>query len=141
MADRTFHSRVGGWYWAVIGVTSGLLLYFFWVHAVVCAVALALVLILEIEMLVHTCYVVTGKGVLRIESGRFSRSGRIEVESIMSARRVRKVAFFVPALSFHMLELTYRGGGKTVKVYVSPQNAEAFVKCLQKHNPSVEVIG
>lgn len=141
MMDRTFHSRVGGWYWAVIGMTSAGLFYFFWVHAVACAVVLALVLILEIEMLVHTCYVVTGDGVLRIGSGRFSRSGRIEVESIVSVRRVRKMAFFVPALSFRMLELTWRNGGKTAKAYVSPKNGEAFVKCLQKHHPAMEIMG
>ena len=136
--NRTFQARVGGWYWVVIALTSAGLFYFFWVHAVLCAVVLALALILEIEMLVHTQYVITSEGVLRIESGRFSRSCRIEVGGIVSVRSVRKVAFFLPALSFHMLELTYVSGGKRTVAYVSPKHPEAFVKCLQKHNPSVK---
>ena len=136
--NRTFQTRVGGWYWALIVLTSAGLFYFFWVHAVLCAVVLALVLILEIEMLIHTQYVITSEGVLRIESGRFSRSSRIEVGSIVSVRSVHRVAFFLPALSFRMLELTYASGGKKMVAYVSPRNPEAFVKCLQRHNPSTQ---
>ena len=54
-----------------MAVTAFLLFDFFWLHYTLLAVLLAICMIFEIEMLVHTRYVVTEDGMLRIESGRF----------------------------------------------------------------------
>ena len=43
-----------------------------------------------------------------------------------------------PALSVHRVEITYRVGDKHEKVFVSPQNAEDFIRWVQKKMKSGE---
>ena len=69
--NRTFQSKVGWWYWIVIGITSVLLFFFFWEHYLLCTILCATVVIFEIEMLIHTQYVITEAGWLKVETGRF----------------------------------------------------------------------
>ena len=69
--NRTFQSKVGWWYWIVIGITSVLLFFFFWEHYLLCTILCATVVIFEIEMLIHTQYVITEDGWLKVETGRF----------------------------------------------------------------------
>ena len=65
---RTFHSKVGWWYWLLMGVTAFLLLDFFWFHHTVLMILTAVAMVFEIEMLIHTCYILT-------EDGRLRRAG------------------------------------------------------------------
>ena len=69
--DRTFHSKVDWWYWLLMAVTAFLLFDFFWFHYTIATLLVAAVMIFEIEMLIHTRYIVTGSGKLLIETGRF----------------------------------------------------------------------
>ena len=59
---RTFHSKVGWWYWLLMGVTAFLLLDFFWFHHTVLMILTAVAMVFEIEMLIHTCYILTEDG-------------------------------------------------------------------------------
>ena len=61
--DRTFQSKVDKWYWMILAISSLFLFYCFWVHLVLLALLGGLVVVFEIEMVVHTRYVVMPKNV------------------------------------------------------------------------------
>ena len=94
--------------------------------------------VLLIEMLIHTQYVLTADDVLLIESGRFVPNVKIAVRDIKSVRKVRSAALFQPALSFSRLELTYETAGKIQTAQVSPKNTDDFIRCLCRKNPSIQ---
>ena len=137
--NRTFQSKVGWWYWIVIAVTSFLLFFFFWEHYSALTIFTALVVIFLIEMLIHTQYVFTADQVLKVETGRFVRSVDLEIDRIVSIRKVRSLTVMAPALSFFRLEITYQGHKRTGKVQISPRNEEEFIRYLLKKNPAVKV--
>lgn len=130
---RTFQSRVDGGYWLLMAVTAALLLSFFWLHAAGWAFLAAAGMILEIEMLVHTCYRMDG-GCLWIASGRFVPGRHITLSSIVRVRRVRAFSL-APALSARRLRIDYRkDDGEMASVQVSPQNEEEFLRWMRKKN-------
>ena len=133
--NRTFHSEVGWWYGLIMVITAFLLFDFFWSHYTVA-------MVFEIEMLIHTCYIITADGRLRIESGRFVPNIEIEVSSIVSMKRVKSFSI-APALSAERIEIVYRKGGKERTVQISPRRAEDFKAWIQKkmnvdNKPNVE---
>lgn len=136
--NRTFQTKVGRWYWCVIALTSALLFYLFWQHFVIAALVAMAAVVLLIEMLIHTQYVLTADDVLLIESGRFVPNVKIAVRDIKSVRKVRSAALFQPALSFSRLELTYETAGKIQTTQVSPKNTDDFIRCLCRKNPSIQ---
>ena len=136
--NRTFQTKVGRWYWCVIALTSALLFYLFWQHFVIAALVAMAAVVLLIEMLIHTQYVLTADDVLLIESGRFVPNVKIAVRDIKSVRKVRSAALFQPALSFSRLELTYETAGKIQTAQVSPNNTDDFIRCLCRKNPSIQ---
>ena len=109
--NRTFHSEVGWWYGLIMVITAFLLFDFFWFHYTVLMILIAVAMVFEIEMLIHTCYIITADGRLRIESGRFVPNIEIEVSSIVSMKRVKSFSI-APALSAERIEIVYRKGGK-----------------------------
>ena len=138
--NRTFQSNVGWWFWIVIGITSFLLFYFFWEHYTALTLFTAVVVVFLIEMLIHTQYIFTAENRLKIETGRFVRKVDLEIERIVSIRKVRSLTVMAPALSFYRLEITYKGHKRTGTVQISPRNEEEFVRYLLKKNPSVQVM-
>ena len=135
--DRTFHSKVDWWYWLLMAVTAFLLFDFFWFHYIIATLLVAAVMIFEIEMLIHTRYIVTGSGKLLIETGRFVADKTILLNTIVGMCKVNSFSI-APALSVHRVEITYRVGDKHEKVFVSPQNAEDFIRWVQKKMKSGE---
>lgn len=136
--NRTFQTKVGRWYWCIIALTSALLFYLFWQHFVIAALVAMAAVVLQIEMLIHTQYVLTADDVLLIESGRFVPNVKIAVKDIKSVRKVRSAALFQPALSFSRLELTYETAGKMQTAQVSPKNTDDFIRCLYRKNPLIQ---
>ena len=55
--NRTFHSEVGWWYGLIMVITAFLLFDFFWFHYTVLMILIAVAMVFEIEMLIHTCYI------------------------------------------------------------------------------------
>lgn len=135
--DRTFQSKIGGWYWLLIALSAIILFFFFWVHQVLVALIVALAVIFEIEMLVHTRYVITDR-VLRIETGRFIRGARIPLDQIVSLCEEQSM-HPAPALSFKRISVVYRAKGKRHTISISPANQPDFVKCLAKRNPAIQL--
>ena len=114
-----------------MAVTAFLLFDFFWLHYTLLAVLLAICMIFEIEMLVHTRYVVTEDGMLRIESGRFVPGRTLDLNSIEMMNRVKSFSI-APALSVKRVEIVYRVAGKDDKLQVSPVDADEFISWIQK---------
>ena len=137
--NRTFKTVVGWWYWVLIVITSVLLFFFFWMHNLGLAIIMAVLTIYEIEMLIHTQYVITSDDKLRIETGRFVKSFSLNISQIESIRRVRSMIFWQPALSFYRLEIKYKGNNKVVKFQISPKNEEAFISKLKKVNGNIDI--
>lgn len=138
--DRTFKTEVGWWYWILITVTSLLLFFFFWMHDTVLALIMAVLVIYEIEMLIHTQYIITDGGLLRIETGRFVKGFTLNIDQIESIKLVRSMKFWAPALSFYRLEIKYNGNNRTIKVHVSPRNKDSFISKLKSINGKLVII-
>ena len=135
---RTFLSKVGGWYWVIIVLVSCLLFWSFWIHLLLATLLFAIVLIILIEALIHTQYIIMDDGRLCIEGGRFFKKD-FSVD-VMQIVRVERSASWEssPALSLHRLKIIYRNGkGKTAYVLVSPKNEDMFVRALLKRNNSI----
>lgn len=103
-------------------VTDGcyrfLLFDFFWFHYTIATLLVAAVMIFEIEMLIHTRYIVTGSGKLLIETGRFVADKTILLNTIVGMCEVNSFSI-APALSVHRVEITYRVGDKHEKFCLS----------------------
>ena len=130
--NRTFHSRVGAGYWLLMAATAFLLFDFFWFHE------LLLSLLLAIEMLIHTQYVVTAEGNLQIETGRFVRKATIPLEKIMLIQHVKSWGI-APALSPVRLKISYQTEKGKSSVLVSPKGEDDFIRCLMKRNQAIRV--
>ena len=129
--NRTFHSKVDWWYWLLIIVTAFLLFDFFWFHYTLLTLLLSVIMIFEIEMLIHTCYIVTGDGKLKIETGRFIPNSTIELNSIVAIHETKGYSV-APALSASRVEIVYRLGEKNHTVQISPKNSSEFIRWIQK---------
>lgn len=135
---RTFHTKVGWWYWGIIAIVSCFLFVCFWFHELLLALFFAVVVIFLIEGLIHTQYVVTADGKLVIEVGRFMKGASIDVAQIVSIEK-SKFPESAPALSLDRLKITYRKRSFKDYILISPQNQEAFVQALLKQNASIKV--
>lgn len=111
---------------------------FFWEHYLLCTILCATIVIFEIEMLIHTQYVITGDGWLKVETGRFVPNATVEITEILRVRKVRSMAFWEPALSFERLEVVFKKHGKVHTICLSPKNPEDFVRCLLKQNETIQ---
>ena len=123
--DRIFHPRI----------------YFFWEHHTLLMLILAVCVVFEIEMLIHTRYIISADNQLRIETGRFVRNSTIELERIVRIRKVRSLVFWAPALSFDRLEIICekKSGNGTASVLIAPQNPDDFIHWLLKRNSQIQV--
>ena len=136
---RTFHTKVGWWYWMIIVILSSFLFVTFWFHELLLALLFAIAVIYSIEGMIHTQYIITDDSMLRIESGRFSKKpAPIPLSQITDITKSKSWEA-APAFSLDRLKISYRKGGTKTHILLSPQNAEAFVRCLKKQNDSINV--
>lgn len=129
--NRTFHSKVDWWYWLLMAVTAFLLFDFFWFHYTLLTILFAVMMIFEIEMLIHTCYIVTSDGKLKIETGRFIPNTTIELTAIVAMHEV-KGYIAAPALSVSRVEIVYCVGKNKHTVQISPKDSKEFIRWIRK---------
>lgn len=133
---RTFHSKVGWWYWAVLLLCSCFLFWGFWVHETLLTLVFAFLVIFEIEMLIHTEYILIGKETFAVRTGRFLKSVSIPLEQIVSIEKSHSFES-APALSLSRLKITYKTETSKTYILISPKNPDDFVKVLLKANPLI----
>ena len=129
--NRTFHSKTDWRYWLLMGISAFLLFDFFWFHYTLLTIVMAVCVIFEIEMLIHTCYIVAADGTLRVESGRFVPNRTIDLRSIVSMERVKSYSV-APALSVERVEIRYREEKEIRRIQVSPVQTEEFMAWIRK---------
>jgi hypothetical protein len=118
---RTFHHRFTLGAKCGIILCSALAFYLFWFKAVVLALIVSIVVVLMVERVLHSEYVV-GEGLLTICRGRFARKQTVALDTIASCKRMRTNF----GLSSYLLIETLAG-----RIYmVQPENEEAFLKAL-----------
>lgn len=135
---RTFHTKVGWWYWGIIALFSCILFVCFWFHELLLTLLVAIIVIFLIEALIHTQYVITSEGKLVIESGRFFKQTSFDISLIVSIEKSKSLES-APAYSLDRLKIIYQGKAYKKYILISPQNQEAFIQALLKQNVSIKV--
>ena len=138
--NRIFYSKVGWWYYALIAVMGGWMVYLFWVKEIMVAFIFMVITSFMIRMLTNMRYVITSDDMLVIEYGLlFLKPIQIPLLDIVRIER-RFNPISSPALSLDRIEVYFRTGKLVTSVCISPQNQEDMVKALQKRNGQISYI-
>lgn len=138
--ERIFYSKVEKSYYVMIGAMAVIMIYFLWIKIVAVALLFMLVTWWMIQALTHMRYVVTVDDVLRIEVGKPFPPRIIPLPSILSVRYC-KARWGNPSLSNGLsLCICYEAGQKTETVIISPNNADEFIRVLQKRNSDIQLV-
>mgnify|MGYP001653256274 CR=1 FL=1 len=104
------------------------MLYFFWIKAIIPAALIALIELCLIEMIIHTQYVVTTEGKLKLSFGRFYPSSIISVGDILSIQS----AYHFTASSADKIRIAYRGKQTNETVCISPVKKKEMKEKLER---------
>lgn len=121
--NRSFHYRASWLNYTCIIVVAVAAMYSLWHRSVVNAIVgflLMGVVVLMIERIIHTVYVLTADGRLIICRGRFSREMSVPVNEIIRMSVIRP-----KLLGVRYILIEYGAGHETT---VQPVNEEAFMR-------------
>lgn len=121
--NRSFHYRASWLNYTCIIVVAVAAMYSLWRRSVVNAIVgfmLMGVVVLMIERIIHTVYVLTADGRLIISRGRFSREMSVPVNEIIRMSVIRP-----KLLGVRYILIEYGAGHETT---VQPVNEEAFMR-------------
>lgn len=121
--NRSFHYRASWLNYTCIIVVAVAAMYSLWHRSVVNAIVgflLMGVVVLMIERIIHTVYVLTADGRLVISRGRFSREMSVPVNEIIRMGVIRP-----KLLGVRYILIEYGAGHETT---VQPVNEEAFMR-------------
>lgn len=121
--NRSFHYRASWLNYTCIIVVAVAAMYSLWRRSVVNAIVgfmLMGVVVLMIERIIHTVYVLTADGRLIISRGRFSRELSVPVNEIIRMSVIRP-----RLLGVRYILIEYGAGHETT---VQPVNEEAFMR-------------
>lgn len=136
--DRIFHSKVGWTFYVVLDILAVNMFYFFWIKEILPGILIALLELFFIEMIIHTQYVITTDGKLKVDLGRFYPSSVIPVKDIVSVHASRSAVSSM-ALSFDKIKIVFRGKHTDGTVYVSPVKKKEMITLLLKLNNQIIV--
>ena len=138
--NRIFYSKVDWWYYVLIAVMGGWMVYLFWIKEIIVAFIFMAITSFMIRMLTSMRYVVTSDDMLVIEYGlQFLKPARIPLSDIVRIER-KCNPISSPALSLDRIEVYFRKGKWVVSVCISPKNREDMVRVLQKRNGQISYI-
>lgn len=131
MGNRTFQSRTGFAFWMLMIVSTICMFAAFAIESYLLTFLLAMFVLLQIESLVHTEYVIAADGWLYIRSGRFLPTYKVQLSSIVKIDEVRSI-MLAPALSMKRVRIYYKNEKHQLKiVMISPKNQEVFLRSLE----------
>lgn len=132
--NRIFHSRIS-WhnylYLTILGFTAFALL---WEKHIIVATVIVIFLIILIERVIHTTYIITTNKQLTLSFGRFSKLRTIPISSITEIEKIETLKIG----SFHLtsyLLIHYENG----HVALTPVKEREFVMYLLKANPTIVI--
>lgn len=138
--NRIFYSKVDWWYYVLIAVMGGWMVYLFWIKEIIVAFIFMAITSFMIRMLTSIRYIVTSDDMLVIEYGlQFLKPVRIPLSDIVRIER-KFNPISSPALSLDRIEVYFRKGKLVVSVCISPKNREDMVRMLQKRNGQISYI-
>ena len=138
--NRIFYSKVDWWYYVLIAVMGGWMVYLFWIKEIIVAFIFMAITSFMIRMLTSIRYIVTSDDMLVIEYGlQFLKPVRIPLSDIVRIER-KFNPISSPALSLDRIEVYFRKGKLVVSVCISPKNREDMVRVLQKRNGQISYI-
>ena len=138
--NRIFYSKVDWWYYVLIAVMGGWMVYLFWIKEIIVAFIFMVITSFMIRMLTSMRYIVTSDDMLVIEYGlQFLKPVRIPLSDIVRIER-KFNPISSPALSLDRIEVYFRKGKLVVSVCISPKNREDMVRVLQKRNGQISYI-
>ena len=138
--NRIFYSKVDWWYYVLIAVMGGWMVYLFWIKEIIVAFIFMAITSFMIRMLTSMRYIVTSDDMLVIEYGlQFLKPVRIPLSDIVRIER-KFNPISSPALSLDRIEVYFRKGKLVVSVCISPKNREDMVRVLQKRNGQISYI-
>lgn len=126
---RTFHAKLDKKTLLFCLLPSTIMaVYFFWIKWPLPAFVFMVFMVIIVERLIHTVYVVTDDGRLIISKGRFSRSVVINLSDIKSVEPVKASAIF-PFRRNDVVGITLKDGAIRL---ISPFPADEFCHFVMK---------
>lgn len=126
---RTFHAKLDKktLFFCLLPSTI-MAVYFFWIKWPLPAFVFMIFMVIIVERLIHTAYVVTDDGRLIISKGRFSRSVVIDLSDIKSVESVKASAIF-PFRRNDVVSISLKDGAVR---FISPFPADEFCLFIMK---------
>ena len=131
--QRTFKSKIDKGFHFLIWIILMLVFYSFWIRQIGIGIALLLLMVLLMESMLRTEYVIGTDGVISVKSGFFPRY-RIVIGEIKEIKYVRSSRFAYALSQDRLLIQT-----AYVNRMVSPENTEDFIKEIRKYNHPIKV--
>lgn len=132
--NRSFHYRASWLNYSCIIVVAAAAMFSLWHRSAVNALVgflLMGIVVLMIERIIHTVYVLTSDGHLIISRGRFSRTFSIPVNEIIRIRVVRP-----GLLGVRYILIEYGAGHETT---VQPVNEDVFLREVRERQERISI--
>lgn len=131
---RTFQGRVTPGVVVVFILILSITFYFGWQKSML-ALPLLLLVILQLERILHTCFIVSSQGILIISKGRFSKDKLILLQDI---ERIEKGSSFYTKIGvFSYLNIILKNG-KELSVW--PSDEKGFLEAVKKMHAATQNI-
>jgi Protein of unknown function (DUF1200). len=126
--NRIFHARIAWYQYFLLAVLTVNAVGALWCKYILPAALFMLMLIVIIEQIIHTAYILTADGNLEISRGRFIRRKLVPVSGITAVRKCCSMKFGNFSVTDYIL-IEY-GEGKFASVM--PVKEREFVELLEK---------
>ena len=133
--NRIFHARILWYQYFMLAVFSFNALSFLWCKNILFAVVMMVLLVIVIEQIIHTQYIVTSEGEVQLFYGRFIRKKMIPIREITSVQRYHSVRFGRFSLTHYVL-IEY-GNRKTA--WATPVKEQEFVEYIEKQRAKLKL--
>ncbi len=126
--NRIFHARIAWYQYFLLVVITVNVIGAMWCKYILPAVLLGLLLIVVIEQIIHTVYVVTSDDKLEISTGRFVRKKVIPIVEITEIKKCHSMQFGKFSVTNYVL-ISYANGKYAS---VMPVKEREFAELLEK---------
>lgn len=126
--NRIFHARIAWYQYFLLAVLTVNAVGALWCKYILLAVIMSLMLIVVIEQVIHTVYIVTPDGILEVSNGRFVRKKVIPICDITDIRKCNSMR--IGRFSVTNYVLIEYGKGKFTSVM--PVKESEFIELIEK---------
>lgn len=125
--NRIFHARIVWYQYVLLVILTSTLISFLWFKFIIPAAFLAVVLLVVIEQIIHTSYIVTTDNKLIVSRGRFSKKKIIPISTIIAIRKYHSMKIGRYSVTNYLI-IEYN-----INKYISlmPVKEQEFVNLIQ----------